>query len=425
MQNMKKILAIVVVLLMVLPFALACQKTEAPAAEEPSAEQPVAEEPATEEPAATENKPLVVAYSPFSAKFSPFYADTGYDQDVVAMTQLALLTTDRMGGIIYNAIEGETVNYNGTDYLYTGISDVSVNYDEAADQTTYTAKLKEGVLFSDGVEMTADDIIFTYYTLLDPTYVGSTTLSSYDIVGLQDYQTQTSSEVYDKYAALAADIFAAGSEGYVANEAYTQEQYDGYWAKMKEQCIAACQGIVNYVMNKYGSDDYIQAYFKADMTAADISANDGLKVAYGMSMWGFGGFDDAGAFVDAAGDSFDLTATFPTIEDYYKSTMAKYENDIDACWGAESANGEAPHAETDAWFISEYGSKDEAMGGKGVASVAGITKIDKYTVQVVTNGYEAPAVYSILGIQVAPMHYYGDEAKYDYDNGMCIQVRQL
>ena len=32
-----------------------------------------------------------------------------------------------------------------------------------------------------------------------------------------------------------------------------------------------------------------------------------------------------------------------------------------------------------------------------------------------TTGYEAPAVYSILGIEVAPMHYYGDAAQYDYD----------
>ena len=63
--------------------------------------------------------PLVVGYSPFSEKFSPFYADTAYDQDVASMTQVSLLTTDRVGGIVYNAIEGETVPYNGTDYTYT------------------------------------------------------------------------------------------------------------------------------------------------------------------------------------------------------------------------------------------------------------------------------------------------------------------
>ena len=60
--------------------------------------------------------PLVVAYDP-SAVFSPFFADTAYDVDVAGMTQVSLMTTDRVGGVIYNAIKGETVNFNGTDYL--------------------------------------------------------------------------------------------------------------------------------------------------------------------------------------------------------------------------------------------------------------------------------------------------------------------
>ena len=36
--------------------------------------------------------------------------------------------------------------------------------------------------------------------------------------------------------------------------------------------------------------------------------------------------------------------------------------------------------------------------------------------EVTLNGFEAPAVYSILGIPVTPLHYYGDVAKYDYAN---------
>ncbi|MBR6767305.1 MAG: ABC transporter substrate-binding protein, partial [Clostridia bacterium] len=123
--------------------------------------------------------PLVVATDTLSSKFSPFFADTEYDQNVVGMTQLGMMTTDRVGGIIYNAIEGETVNYNGTDYLYTGPANISVVYDEATDITTYTTKIREDLKFSDGVAVTADDIIFTYYVYLDPSYAGSTTLNSY------------------------------------------------------------------------------------------------------------------------------------------------------------------------------------------------------------------------------------------------------
>lgn len=55
----------------------------------------------------TYNDVLVVGYSNFSSKFSPFFAKTAYDQDVATMTQAALLTSDRQGNIIYNSIEGE------------------------------------------------------------------------------------------------------------------------------------------------------------------------------------------------------------------------------------------------------------------------------------------------------------------------------
>jgi len=174
---MTKKLLVVVSVLMVAAFILsACAKptaapTQAPATAEPTptevvfAEQPFGENLPT---APTIDTPLVVAYQEFSQKFSPFFADTGYDNDVAGMTQISLLTTDRVGGIIFNAIEGETVAYNGTDYLYKGPADTKVAYDAATDTTKYTARLRVGMKFSDGEPVTADDVIFTYYTYLDP-----------------------------------------------------------------------------------------------------------------------------------------------------------------------------------------------------------------------------------------------------------------
>ena len=129
-----------------------------------------------------------------------------------SLTQEALMTLDRSGGIVYNAIEGETRAYNGVDYFYTGIADLTVNYDETADITTYTAKLKDGVLFSDGVPMTADDLIFSYYVFLDPSYTGSTQLASFNIIGVDEYRTQTTSDVYAKYADLGVAIYDAGKD---------------------------------------------------------------------------------------------------------------------------------------------------------------------------------------------------------------------
>ena len=281
------------------------------------------------EETAEKGTPLVVAYSPFSAKFSPFYADTGYDQDAVSLTQISILTTDRAGGIIYNAIEGETVPYNGTDYLYTGPADISVVYDEATDTTKYTAKIRDDLVFSDGVPVTADDIIFTYYTYLDPSYVGSTTLSSYGIVGLNEYQTQTTSEVYDKYSALADEIFAAGPDHeWSEADGWTKEQQDGFWALVKEGWMNDVQGIVDYVLANYIS--YSEDY--AGMTAEEINSSVSNQIAFGMAMWGFGTIEE-GVLTTSDGKTFDLAKDEVTLEDYYNATYEAYAGDVDAYAG--------------------------------------------------------------------------------------------
>lgn len=445
MRKLSTVLAVLVVLSMLLTACgtpTAAPTTDAPAAEPTSA--PVATEAPTEAaaptdapvvPEATEagevayeaqpyaenlpteptiDTPLVVAYDAFSQKFSPFFADTAYDQDVATMTQISLLTTDRTGGIIHNAIDGETVAYNGTEYLYKGPAQTSVEYDEASDTTKYTARLRVGMKFSDGEPVTADDVIFSYYTLLDPSYVGSSTLSSYDIVGLKDYQTQTTSDVYEKYAELADGIFAAGPDHeWAEGDAWTKEQQEDFWTRLKEEWMADVQGIVDYVDAEY-RETYAQEYLGKD--PAEVAESEDLKIALGMVMWGFGEMKDGTLVAAPSGTEYDLVTTFPTLEDYYNETYAKYEGDPVAYASTESANGTDVLGNVNSAFIGFWGPQDDSMGGEGVPNIAGIQKIDDYTVEVTVNGYSAPAVYSILGIQVAPLHYYGDVEKYDYEN---------
>ena len=357
--------------------------------------------------------PLVVAYAQFSEKFSPFFGETAYDNDVAAMTQISLMTTDRMGGIVYNAIEGETIPYNGKDYVYKGAADLKVEYDEAADVTTYTAKLREDLKFSDGEPVTADDVIFTYYAYIDPSYTGPTSLSSYPIIGLKDYRTQTTSDVFDKYAQRAEDIFAAGPEyKWVSGSGWTKDQQEDFWANLTANWKADVQSIVDTVNTAYAS------YGPDTMgyTSEEIAASEGLKTAFGMALWGFGEVAEK-VLTTPSGKTFDLSKEeYPTLDDYYAEAVAKY-GDVKAYVAAgESPNGVDVFNVTKDAFIGEWGPKDREMGGQGVPNVAGIKKLDDYTVEVKTNGYEAPAVYTILGLQVTPLHYYGDEAQYDYEN---------
>ena len=91
-KNLSKIIALVLVVCMTACLFVGCKKSDS----KKNAEE------------AESLTPLVVGYSPFNEKFSPFFSETAYDQDVWALTQISLLTSDRRGSIIMNGIEGET-----------------------------------------------------------------------------------------------------------------------------------------------------------------------------------------------------------------------------------------------------------------------------------------------------------------------------
>jgi peptide/nickel transport system substrate-binding protein len=233
-----KLLSVILMLAMTVGLFAACTEKETSTTTSTTAAPTTTKATTTTEATTTrfrQDTPLVVGYAAFSEKFSPFFADTGYDNDVASMTAVGLLTTDRTGAIVYNAIEGETIPYGGTNYVYKGIANVEVDYNEATDKTVYTWTIRDDVRFSDGELLTADDIIFTYYTYCDPSYTGSTTLYSVPIVGIKDYRTQTTTEVYDKYNALFDEIYAAGEDHeWAEGDNWTKEQQDSFWAMVKK-----------------------------------------------------------------------------------------------------------------------------------------------------------------------------------------------
>ena len=79
---------------------------------------------------------LVASTSGLEGKFCPLFTASAADQDVVSFNNITLLAVDRMAEPIYNGIEGETKEYNGTEYTYTAPANVemvenadgSVNY---------------------------------------------------------------------------------------------------------------------------------------------------------------------------------------------------------------------------------------------------------------------------------------------------------
>lgn len=318
--------------------------------------------------------PLVVGYSNFSQKFSSFFSDTDYDRDVANMTQVSLMTTDRVGGIVYNAIKGEKIEYNGTKYTYKGISDISVNFDEKTNITTYKVKIRNDVKFSDGHVMDADDIIFNYYTLLDPTYDGSGTLSSVDIIGYTNYKYNNS-----QAESISESITDADVEASIANmsDELKAQVIDNIIKPILTDEFAWAEGSYE----KYGGTDAVSFYVSCYNT----------EEAYT--------FDGKGQDEVIADMIAQYGSDYKLLAEYYAGDAGYFNADVSAM--AKEI------------LMSE---KLQAGGGEEVANISGIKKLSKTEVEVKVNGFDAAAVYQIFGISVCPMHYYGDESLYDYDN---------
>ena len=310
--------------------------------------------------------PLVVGYSPFNSKFSPFFSETAYDQDVQALTQLPLLTSDRMGAIVYKGIEGETIPYNGTDYTYYGPADLEVT--ENADGTVfYDFTLRDDLVFSDGEPVTIDDVIFSMYVLCDPTYDGSATLFSQPIEGMEEYRSGMET--------LFNLIYTAG-EGNTDFTYWTQEQQDKFWSELNAGKETFIKEICDYCI------------------AAGLNA-DGDSVAACLANWGF---------------TLDESAT--AAQAFDQMVADGYEGDVLAMVGAETAGSTIED------LMPSY--QDYTIGvetGTSAPNITGIQKTGDNTLRIVATKVDATLIYQ-LTTAIAPLHYYGDKAQFDYDNNM-------
>ena len=316
----------------------------------------------------SKDTPLVVGYSAFNQKFSPFFSETEYDQDVWVMTSLGMLNSDRQGQIIMNGIEGETHAYNGTDYTYYGPADCEIV--ENADGTVdYNFKMREDLVFSDGEKVTIDDVIFSMYVLCDPTYDGNSTLYAAPIQGMAAYRAGMTT--------LAKALAAAGRDN--ADFTYwTEEQQTKFWDNFDKGLVPFAEGIV----------------------AACVEG--------GMNTEG----DIAGA---AANWGFDGLAADATIQDFAMAIGNQY-GWVFSAMEKEVGNTDALSTMMDADVYNDYPTTG-VKTGESADSITGIKKTGDYSMTVHMTKYDAAAIYQ-LGVTVAPLHYYGDVSKYDYDNNM-------
>ena len=375
----------------------------------------------SDEPEATP-EPMQLTYTEMDGVFSPFFAETDGDVQVVKLTQLSL-----------RAVEG---NRAPAEITRTNESDGTV---------TVRISLQKGLLCSDGEELTADDLLFTYYVLMDETYDGSYTVNELPIEGLSYYWNGMDSDMYGKYMMIYDEIYNNGnyekdleqavedakdaarakgiSEESLDNnndviaakkalEEYDTERADEIRAAIEEAWRADAQALVDYTMENYSGTISLRTSY----TREEVLANTGLQVMYTMLDRGFGKFDDDGVFTSNTGETWDLTTTYPTVDDLFNVMYEAYDGDVTQYWSIEGIGRADMLAAVQNELVRKWAPQDEEWRG-GITSVSGVQKVDNYTITVKLTYCDETILKTLTDIYIAPLHIYGDESLFDAENG--------
>lgn len=187
---MKKSIVLLLIFAMVLStFLVGCKTTE-PAPVDKSVETDTSTDKSAEEkvvyPGSERGNVLTVGGTSPNGVFNPITYATSYDWFIISLMFDSLLRVETNGDLTTDGglIEDYTVSDDGL---------------------VYTLKLREGVKWHDGVEVTADDVVFTFNAIFAPDYKGRAYGAvMQDIVGAKDVkdgkaETAEGVKALDKY----------------------------------------------------------------------------------------------------------------------------------------------------------------------------------------------------------------------------------
>ena len=109
---------------------------------------------------------LIVGTTDPKGEFVPIYSSTLYDSWVNKLVFDGLITNNEKGEPIPNVAE---------------------SYEVSEDGKTYTFKLNKGIKFTNGQELTAKDVAFTFTSICDPGYDGPRMDAVNNLVGYEEY----------------------------------------------------------------------------------------------------------------------------------------------------------------------------------------------------------------------------------------------
>lgn len=204
-----------------------------------------------------ETRPITFAISALDGTFNPFFTTSATDSSVANFTQVGMLGTTNDGQVAC----GEDEPVVTLDYKITSYDKHNNETENDVDHTTYEFVIKNGMKFSDGVDLTIDDVLFNMYVYLDPMYSGSSTMYSVDIQGLTAYRNNDPS---------AADDSDSDIEQTFRAKAETRLENLKTWSKGEKELDDDMQKDI----------DAIREQFKKDLQS-DWTSNEGtLESSY-------------------------------------------------------------------------------------------------------------------------------------------------
>lgn len=291
---------------------------------------------------------------------------------------------------------------------------VVCTYDAEKHLSRYTLTLK------DGAAVTAEDLLFTYYLILDPGYSEETGMEKLDIPGLDSYRMQYSEERLAEARAMLEGIRAAGKDHeWAESDGWTLEAQETYWSLQEEYLTRGADGfpalakaIVDYCAASLNNSDGAM-----DMSAEEIAASEGLTVAYAMVTWGHAAYADGRVTTGHSRTFWNVAAgTLPSLEEYAAELHDIYGGDLGRAWKVENPGSEAsapklPDVETA--FI------DAVLGGvhDDIDSIRAIRLVDERTLEFDLNGIDMRSEGELFGMPVYALAEYGDAELWNPEKG--------
>ena len=322
-------------------------------------------------------------FSYFDGNFSPFFVRGPQDMSVVALTQESLLVTS-------SSSEDDSAEPVFDAYTQgLGIADIDIDY-SVSDKSVCTVKLGDDVYFSDGTKVTSKDVAFSMYVYAQADYDGWSKLRESELDGLAAYR-------YGTQEAEKLDFATAQLEAELANPSErTSELINSriIYPVLREE--------YKWVTHLYGD----KAYIGTDVEKHIEKYSDPRALF---------------AYYYALDDEYDALSA-PDSETVIKDIAKQYGTDyktLGIVYGSDltqMAHDCARQALTEKAL--------EGVGNKNVTSIRGIEIIDEQTLKVTINSVEPEQIEDVLGIYVAPFHYYGSGCTFD-GQGFVIDLESV